>query len=455
MGMSLRVNPQKKALFEQDETRPAKRPKTNSSPPPNVAPGFAQPLSNLSNIQDPPLLPKNQAETRCTSRLFPKLDTFVINNTPRAPKITNKIFTAAPSNTADRIVVPSTEHIFGRSSTVVPPQSSVPSLTTDAETSDDDTASDPDGQCASNTNDLAKPTASYQGASLSSKRTLSGHCKASQPNYQAADGLITGPSEILPEYEKSSRTSKVPNYEVTHDCNDLTRLHSTSTIALTTTADVLYQACAALQEMETGQMISFTAHHHIGNETSFSKVDLRKGPNHTDYDPLQGSSAVADDPMMSVFNGVIRELVTNSNQGHGLSFLPPNIAQHQHLHSQRFIECLRRVLVLAEPKINCFLSSEHADALNTIYKFLERRLPDADIPPPTPPPGHMVVKHVAPQPHFRLVPHGTTPYASRNTIQQPPGLPSSFSAPVVLSTNAPLFPKLAPKQGHKPSNKAP
>ena len=154
---------------------------------------------------------------------------------------------------------------------------------------------------------------------------------------------------------------------------------------------------------------------------------------------------INDTVVSAMLRGVVTELTTNCDHGHGLASLTPQVAYYQSLNRQRFVTELQRYLANAPPVVNVAMSAERSDATKQLYKYLESRVsrpldqclhanftpPNAQIPPPIP--------HVMPPPGYQVIYHAPGAPPPMATPPLPP-----VPANAVLSSNAPSLPKLAP-----------
>ena len=85
--------------------------------------------------------------------------------------------------------------------------------------------------------------------------------------------------------------------------------------------------------------------------------------------PLPGDPA-----LQSIVQGIIGELNTNQNWGHGIGFLTPQTHLYQISNAHRFAEGLRRCIDDASVGINCVLSAEHSRAQEALFHALIKRI---------------------------------------------------------------------------------
>ena len=81
-----------------------------------------------------------------------------------------------------------------------------------------------------------------------------------------------------------------------------------------------------------------------------------------------------DIPFTNLVEGIIAELVTEHDRGHGLAFLLPHVAHYQSVNRERFAAEIRGYVVAAPPVVNVAISTERSDAMKALYKHFERRV---------------------------------------------------------------------------------
>ena len=138
-----------------------------------------------------------------------------------------------------------------------------------------------------------------------------------------------------------------------------------------------------------------------------------------------------DTAVDSIVQGIIGELVTNQNLGHGIGFLTPQTHLYHLSNAQHFAEGLRRHVNDARLEVNCVVSAEHSRALQAFYNALIKRITnpylDGTLPPYSnvvyhngrayqaiPGPGHPAFQQqppypLPPPPSSQMIPSHTGP----------------------------------------------
>lgn len=81
------------------------------------------------------------------------------------------------------------------------------------------------------------------------------------------------------------------------------------------------------------------------------------------------------DPLIeSVVEGIIKELMTNQNWGHGIAYLTPHTAYYQTSNAARLAADLRRYIDEAALTTNVIVSAEQSRAQSTLYAALIKRI---------------------------------------------------------------------------------
>ena len=184
---------------------------------------------------------------------------------------------------------------------------------------------------------------------------------------------------------------------------------------------------------------------------SETEADLSFDSERTISRPLTPETIV-DKNIISLLDGIVSELTTNSDHGHGLAFQYPHISYYQSAHYQRFASDLRSCVTEASPKVNVIMSAEQANATRELYKHLQRRVTrpnDQPLHPSFSPAWPQIsdpMPHIQPPPGFEIRWH--TPYVPPamgvvpHAITSAPGLVPSVT---VLPSDPPPLPRLAPK----------
>ena len=81
-----------------------------------------------------------------------------------------------------------------------------------------------------------------------------------------------------------------------------------------------------------------------------------------------------DPALESIVQGIISELTSNQNWGHGIGFLTPQTHLYQIHNAQRFAEGLRKYVNDAMPKVGCIISAEQGHAQSAMYEALVKRI---------------------------------------------------------------------------------
>ena len=189
----------------------------------------------------------------------------------------------------------------------------------------------------------------------------------------------------------------------------------------------------------------------IQDSDSETEPDLSFDSERTISRPLTPETVI-DRHVTSLFDGIITELMTNTDHGHGLAFQHPRITYYQSAHYQRLASTLQHCVMEIQPKVNVIMSTEQADATKAFYKHLERRVTrptDVSLYPhssPAWPHNPAPMFQIQPPPGFEIRWHTpcTPPMMSvfPHDLSDAPGLVPSDA---VLSSNATSLPKLAPK----------
>ena len=82
----------------------------------------------------------------------------------------------------------------------------------------------------------------------------------------------------------------------------------------------------------------------------------------------------ADLAVDSIVRGIVGELITNQNWGHGIGFLTPQTHLYQISNAGRFAEGLTRCIDAARISVNCVLSAEHSRTQEAFYDALIKRI---------------------------------------------------------------------------------
>ncbi|KAL9102230.1 MAG: hypothetical protein Q9163_002612 [Psora crenata] len=120
---------------------------------------------------------------------------------------------------------------------------------------------------------------------------------------------------------------------------------------------------------------------------------------------------ITDSTITAVLEGIVAELVTNNDHGHGLAFLTPQVADYQSANRQRFAAELQHFVKNAPPQVNVAMSLERSDAIKELYKHICRRvsrphgrsLHSRFAPTCGPVPSGM--PHIRPSPGYQVVYH--------------------------------------------------
>lgn len=138
-----------------------------------------------------------------------------------------------------------------------------------------------------------------------------------------------------------------------------------------------------------------------------------------------------DDPVAAIFDGIIVELTTKLDHGHGIAFLTPQLAYYQSVNEERFVSALRKCVSDAPPSVNVIMSAEQGRATEDLYRQLERRI--------TRPLGYFVYPQYyspygqMPHPHHPMVP---VPHAAHQPVP-PQLLPPPPPGMILQSTPVP------------------
>ena len=476
MPMSLRVNPAKKELFEQEAPRAAKRVKTAHSP-----------------SASPPIAPIRKLEL--------------------LPKLAAKRFQECKGESDRPVEAGHDVDVNG----AAPGISQVPSLTTDGGSLD----SSPPTEAVSSQSGKVSPsttTTMCEPEGLTSTIKSNGTTKSSPevPDFDFQAIIDRRPHSVAPdELALSVRKS----------------MHSHSSDPIVNT---LIEACVAMQEMASGQaLVPIPASHYedhltvtaFSNQTSNSAenssqrnlldhanrethqtVSSSKVSDHgrslnllpknfgavedlsvvqadgylaianardmklpdPDFDveypcgsentssPPSTVAARSDNFMYSAIEGIISEFDTKSDYHGGLIHQPRHIANYQCSHKGRLINQLRRYLDDAAPKVGVIITEEQAQATKLLYKLVERRLNN---PVNFGGKSSTLNHHPVPTQHFAHMPPPIKAPAGFKAVAHLPGrapsnsipahyfqtFPNQASADTVLGSNAPPLPKLAPK----------
>ena len=406
---SLRENPQKKRVFEQEALRPAKKIRTEKTSPQSLDCKLQPPFNNIMT-NDHVALPQVNRTISWTPHAAPQLGTFTRTSSSASTNNRPEIIISAHSSVPSLITEADATSDCSTSSTLETPKSGImrPLLL----------GSNKEGAGSQKLNDTR------QGGSL----------PPLAPNAVQSTGVVEldGASDnIRPSFMRTSST-KLSDF----------RLENADAMSA-----VLYRTYDILTEMEVGQPFG------PPRPKGWQSVD-KLAPSLCDSPSDARSTGRSmptietspDEAISSVLSGIIAELHKGQDLGYGLARLDPRIASYQLANSQRFITVLNDMLDHSCFKVNLFLGAEDTRALQAIYKLLERRLTAPDPPAPTPPPGYMVVKSEM-LPMYHLSANQLTGPSPQVVHEARPEYPTLPPAQVVLPSNAHRFPSIAPRSG--------
>lgn len=405
---SLRENPQKKRVFEQEAIRPAKKLRTEKTSPQSADRKIQSPF-NDTVTSDHVAIPQINRTMSWTPHVAPKLGTFTRTSSSASTSIRPEIIISA--------------------------HSSVPSLITEADATSD----------CSTSSTLETPKSGIMRPLLSGSNKEGGKSQKLDDTRQAGSFPPLAPNSF-----QSPRGVEVNGAPDDTRSNFIrtssTKLSDFRTDNVDAMSAVLHRTYDILNEMEAGQPFGpFTG------PKGWQPLD-KLGPSHR-HSPSDARSTGRSMPTMettpdaaiaSIISGIIAELHKGRDLGYGLARLDQRIASYQLANSQRFITVLNDMLDHSCFKVNLFLGAEEARALQAIYKLLERRLTAPDPPAPTPPPGYMVVKSDM-LPMYQLSANQLTGSSPHGVHTVRPEYHTLLPAPVVLPSNAPHMPAIAPK----------
>ena len=178
---------------------------------------------------------------------------------------------------------------------------------------------------------------------------------------------------------------------------------------------------------------------------------------------LREPNQLGDPLVESVIQGILTELATGQNWGHGLGWLTPQAHLHQINNSQQFSDGLRSNIDQARLQVNCIVPTEQSLAQEALYKALIKRIanPYSEGKAPmfsniiyyngkayhaVPGPAHPMFAHqqltqptgpshplmLSPPPHLIPMPPETLPPATLPS----PVVPSTTTPSTTLSTTA-------------------
>ena len=406
---SLRVNPPKKKLFEQEAVRPTKKLKTSDTSP------------SSSPHKIPPPFIDTKIGHQASSQLRREK-----SSTPSATPILGTFTRASSSASANN-----------RPNVIVSAHSSVPSLVNEA-----DAVSD-----CSTSSVLETPQSLTLESLLSGPKVAEGSSPKDVRMDNSLNASIVRQSNALVGSEEASSATRRTSLRVSRMKSSLSKVEGPSVVLA-----VLNNTREVLREMEAGQMIEPSIRLEGGQPVGGLNpgASPANGGSTSHVTDSRGSiSAIKTEPDVataSILRGVIAELQTGQHLGYGISRLGPQVAHYQLANSQRFIPVLNSFLERICLNVNLFLGADEARNIRAIYKYLERRLTAPEPPVPVPPPGYMVVKN-------DMLPTHRLSVRQLNGASSQVGMPrkrphySNDLAFQILPSNAPPLPTIAPRTG--------
>ena len=156
------------------------------------------------------------------------------------------------------------------------------------------------------------------------------------------------------------------------------------------------------------------------------------------------SSAPGDLAIDSIVQGIIGELATNQNWGHGIGFLTPQTHLYQLSNAHHFAEGLRRHINDSRLEVNSVVSAEHGRAQETFYDALIKRITNPYLDGTSPHYSNVVYHNGR---AYQAIPGPAHPMYQQQLPYPPPPPPSSQMIP---SYPGPL-PNTTPNHSGQPS----